>query len=161
MSSIDKELRTRFILGTIVFIIGVATPVLIPFVANSNMSIEWKTGVSGFLALGIPEIFMLIAVKIMGKPGFDFLKSKLSGYFKPFAPRDYVSLTRHRIGIIMFSTPLIIGWIIPYLPHFIPTISEIPFWYYIIGDTVFLLSFFVLGGNFWDRISGLFKYRKQ
>jgi hypothetical protein len=30
--------------------------------------------------------------------------------------------------------------------------------YYIAGDLVFLTSFFVLGGDFWDKFSGLFKH---
>ena len=150
--------KTRLYLGVLVFIIGFTSPLFIPFVTNSDLSIEWKTGISGFLAFGIPEIFMVAAISIMGKSGYEFLKSKFITTIKPLAPKDEVSLTRYRIGLIMFSLPLLLGWTTPYLSHFFPFIKTIPYWYYIIGDVIFLISLFVLGGDFWDKLSALFKH---
>ncbi len=58
----------------------------------------------------------------------------------------------------MFSIPIIIGIILPYSTSFLPFPKDIPLWWYIISDIVFVSSFFVLGGDFWDKLSGLFKY---
>lgn len=151
----------RLFLGGAIFIIGFMSPLFIPLVTNSELSIEWKTGISGFLAFGIPEIFMVIAISIMGKPGYEFIKSKLVRFIKPLAPKDRVSLTRYRIGLIMFSLPILFGWIAPYLSSFYPYLKNIDYSYYIIGDIIFIASFFVLGGEFWDRLSGLFKYNSK
>jgi hypothetical protein len=59
----------------------------------------------------------------------------------------------------MFSLPIIIGIMLPYASHFFPLSKDIPVWWYLISDMIFVSSFFVLGGDFWDKLSGLFKYR--
>ena len=156
LHSVKQLSKSRLILGSIVFILGFFCPVFIPLVANLDLPVGWKAGISGFLALGMPEIFMIIAVSIMGKSGLDYLKSKLANFLKPFLPPDRVSLLRYRIGLILFCIPLLIGWVQPYAGHFFPFLYEVPLHYYIIGDIMFFSSFFVLGGEFWDKISGLF-----
>jgi hypothetical protein len=150
--------KGRLWLGAAILIIGFLSPLLIPLVTQTDWSIGLKTTISGLLAFGIPEIFMLIAVAVMGKAGYEYIKDIALKYLKRFAPPDKVSVTRFRIGIIMFSTPLLYGWLQPYLGHYFTVLNDLPLWQYIIGDTIFILSFFVLGGSFWDKLSGLFKY---
>lgn len=149
---------SKLLLGGTILIIGFMSPLLIPLVMGSDLPLSYKNILSGLLAFGIPEIFMIIAIAIMGKQGFEFLKEKTFKYVKRFAPADEVSLTRYRIGLIMFSIPIIIGIMLPYATYFLPFSKEIPLWWYIISDIVFVSSFFVLGGDFWDKLSGLFKY---
>lgn len=161
MNSSNIISNKRLYLGGIVFVIGFMSPLFIPLVTNSDLSVEWKTGISGFLAFGIPEIFIVIAISIMGKQGYEFLKSKFIRFIKPLAPKDRVSLTRYRIGLIMFSLPIFFGWIAPYLSNLYPLLKNINYSYYIIVDIIFFASFFVLGGEFWDRLSGLFKYNSK
>jgi hypothetical protein len=158
MTDTPQISKGRLILGSSILIIGFMSPLLIPLITSTNWSVGLKTTVSGLLAFGIPEVFMLIAVAVMGKQGYEFIKSKVVRYLKRFAPADKVSLLRYRIGLIMFSLPLLIGWIQPYLGHYFTSLQEISVTYYIVGDLVFLTSFFVLGGDFWDKFSGLFNH---
>ena len=158
MSEIPKIPKSRLILGVSILVIGFLSPLLIPLVTRADWSVGLKATVSGLLAFGIPEIFMLIAVAVMGKAGYEYIKEKGLKYLKRFAPPDKVSLTRYRIGIVLFTAPLLIGWLQPYLGHFFTVLNEVSLWQYIVGDTIFISSFFVLGGNFWDKLSGLFKY---
>lgn len=155
-AGVEKISKSRLTIGSIVFVLGFLSPSLIPLVTKSELPIAWKTGLTSLLALGIPEIFVLIAVAIMGKPGYVLLKSKLAGFIQPLLPPDAVSLIRYRIGLIMFSLPLLAGWVLPYIGHFLPLVNNFPIWYYIIADVMFFSSFFVLGGDFWDKFSGLF-----
>lgn len=156
-----KVEKTKLYIGGIIFIIGVLSPLLIPFVTNSNLSVGFKTILSGLLALGIPEVFMIIAVAVMGKSGYEFLKGEFFGFLKNFAPSDQVSLTRYRIGLILFSLPILFGVLQPYLALYISFLKE-PSLYLTIGlDVFFIASFFVLGGDFWDKLSGLFKYKAK
>ncbi len=150
--------NSRLIFGTIILVIGFISPLLIPFVAKSDWSVGIKTTVSGLLAFGIPEVFMLIAVAVMGKQGYVFIKGKVLKFFKRFAPSDTVSLTRYRIGLGMFTLPILFGIIQPYLAYYFSFFKEFSLWLYITFDILFILSFFVLGGDFWDKLSGLFKY---
>jgi len=150
--------KSKLILGGIILVVGFMSPLLIPFVVGSDIPVSHKRILSGLLAFGIPELFMIVAVAVMGKQGFEFLKNKTLNYLKVFAPSDEVSLTRYRIGLIMFSLPIIIGISQPYLELYLPFFKEIPIWWTISSDILFVSSFFVLGGDFWDKLSGLFKH---
>lgn len=151
----------RFYIGAAVFIFGFLTPLFIPLVTLSNLSIAWKTGISGLLAFGIPEIFMLLAVAIMGKEGYVFLKTKIGHFFKPFAPKYKVGTVRYKIGLFLFTFPLIVGWILPYLVLYFENIDKVPLWAFVTIDAAFLSSFFVLGGEFWDKFRALFINRPK
>ncbi len=156
MANSPEISKTRLILGSIIMVVGFMSPLLIPLVTATDWSVGIKTSLSGLLAFGIPEIFILIAVAVLGKQGYEFLKAKVFRYLKQFAPSDSVSLVRYRVGLIMFSFPLLTGWVQPYLNHYFSFLTELPLWSYILGDIIFLASFFVLGGDFWDKFSGLF-----
>ncbi|MBT8386615.1 MAG: hypothetical protein KJO12_04325, partial [Ignavibacteria bacterium] len=79
--------KKLFIAGTI-FITGFLSPLLIPIVTSSSLSTGWKATLSGLLALGIPELFMVIAAAVAGKEGFNYIKSKIFGIFKKYGPAD-------------------------------------------------------------------------
>jgi hypothetical protein len=68
--------NTRLTIGGAVIVVGFLSPLLIPLVASTNWSIGLISAVSGLLALGIPEVFMIIGVAIVGKDGYQFLKGK-------------------------------------------------------------------------------------
>ena len=158
MTNSPQISKARLILGASILVIGFMSPLLIPLVTRTDWSIGIKTTLSGLLAFGIPEVFMLIAVAVLGKQGYEFLKGKALRYLKRFAPSDSVSLVRYRIGLIMFSFSLLVGWLQPYLGHYFSFLTELPLWSYILGDIIFISSFFVLGGDFWDKFRGLFNH---
>ena len=147
--------KSRLILGGAIFIAGFLSPLLIPVVADSDLSTEWKTLLSGVLVLGLPEVFMLIAVAILGKPGFEYLKAHL---WRLIRPADKVSVTRYRIGLFMFFLPILFGWLLPYLESWLTVLEIHRIKLAIIGDIIFATSLFVLGGNFWLKIESLFSY---
>lgn len=152
--------KGRLIAGAIVFISGFLSPLFIPLVLNTDLSTGLKTTISGFLALGIPELFMIIAVAILGKQGFEYLKSIMAKWFRKYGPPQKVSRLRYRIGLIMFVIPLVLAWFLPYFGHHIPSFDTHQMWYYIFGDFIFVISLFVLGGEFWDKLKSLFVYSK-
>jgi hypothetical protein len=155
--SVLPSSKKLFIAGTI-FVVGFLTPLLIPFVTSSSLSTGWKATLSGLLALGIPELFMIIAAAVAGKEGFNYIKSKLYGFLKKHGPPDTVSKTRYRIGLVLFLIPIIAGWLIPYFSHFVPSYEENRILINIIGDIIFVTSLLVLGGDFWDKLRSLFVY---
>lgn len=156
MSSEKSISSARLTLGGVILIAGFLTPLLIPWVTSSDWSPGLKTVVSGLLAFGIPELFMLIAVAVMGKSGYEYIKAKIGSLLKPFAPPDQVSPTRYRIGLVLFCVPLLFGGLLPYAAHFFPSMETLPLWPYIVSDLVFVSSFFMLGGDFWDKVRALF-----
>ena len=150
----------RLRLGLVIFIIGFASPLLIPLVTASGLSTQWKTIISGALAVGIPEVFSIVAVAIMGKSGFDYMKERFFTLLKKHGPPERVGRTRYRIGLVMFCLPLLLGWSEPYFRH-ISGFEAHRLLVAVIGDLVLVSSLFVLGGEFWDKVRALFVWNAR
>ncbi len=157
----DKQSKTRFRLGVTIFVIGFLSPLLIPLVTATDLPTKWKAIISGALALGIPELFSIIAIAIMGKQGFLHLKEKIAKLFKKYGPPETVSHNRYRLGLTMFIFPLLMAWILPYAGHLLPFYQANPVAFSIGGDVLFISSLFVLGGEFWDKLQALFIYNAK
>ena len=81
-------------------------------------------------------------------------------FFKKHGPPDHVSRGRYRLGLLLFSIPLILAWALPYFGHHIPYYESNNLWFFIGGDVMFIISFFVLGGDFWEKLRSLFVYNE-
>ena len=92
----------------------------------------------------------------MGRAGFDVIKARFFSFIKKHGPPDRVSKKRYRVGLVMFSLPLLFGWLGLYFAHHIPVYEANLLAINIIGDLLLLSSLLVLGGDFWDKIRGLF-----
>ena len=161
--STESELsKGRLYTGGFIFVAGFLSPLLVPLVTMLPLSDGWKTALSGFLLVGVPELAMLVAAAVMGKTGFDYLKQLLFGFLgRHFASPETVSLTRYRIGLVLFTIPLLLGWIAPYISGYFPIVEEHRLQFAIIGDLVLLTSLFVLGGEFWDKLRALFIHKAK
>jgi len=154
--------KGRLYTGGAIFFVGVLSPLLVPLVTASPLPVGWKTALSGLLLVGVPELAMLVAAAVMGKAGFSYLKQWLFGFLgKHFAPPETVSLIRYRIGLALFSIPLLFGWLVPYISGYFLVYEEHRLLFAIIGDLFLLSSLFVLGGEFWDKLRALFIHRAK
>ena len=151
----------RFRLGLTTLIAGWLSPLLIPVVTRTSLATVLKAIISGLLAVGIPELFTVAAIAIMGKSGYNLIKERIFSFFKKHGPPDRVSLTRYRIGLAMFVLPIVFGWLGPYGAHQIPGYEAHRFTVNVIGDVMLISSLFVLGGDFWDKVRALFIYKAK
>ena len=158
-SSTDQSaLGWRLKAGVVIFALSIILPVLgVPLVANLGLSGTMTTSVSATLLIGA-EVLGILAVAVMGKPGYLYIKNRVFSFLKPYLPPKEVSRTRYTIGLVLFCVPLIFAWLSPYFPDLIPGFAQNPFPYAVGGDVLFLMSLFVLGGDFWDKIRALFVY---
>jgi hypothetical protein len=106
--------------------------------------------------VGVPEIMMVVAAAVMGKEGFARLKSQFGRFLRKYGPPERVGRTRYRTGLVMFTLPLLVGWLGPYLHYHLPAFDRHRLWWSVGGDLMFVASFFVLGGEFWDKLRSLF-----
>ena len=163
MSAKNNKIETlppkgKLVAAGVIFVAGFLSPLLIPFVTSSNLSTGWKATVSGLLALGIPELFMIIAAAVAGKEGFSYIKSNIFRFLKKHGPPDTVSKTRYKIGLALFIIPILAGWLVPYFSQLIPSYEENRMLINIVGDIMLVTSLFVLGGDFWDKLRSIFIY---
>ncbi len=148
--------RWRFAAGVVLFAIGLISPVFVPLVARLPLGSGATTAISGLLVFGIPEVLWLAAAAVMGKEGFDRLKQRLFGWLRAFAPADRVSRTRYRVGLVMFTLPLVLGLAQPYAEVWWPEVGQTRLEFVGALDVMWFASFFVLGGDFWDKLRALF-----
>jgi hypothetical protein len=148
----------RFHVGVFFFGLGIVCPIFIPLIRATGLSTEVKATLSGALVVGIPQLFSLTAIAFMGRSGFNYIRGKLFGLLRRAGPPPTVSRTRYRIGLVLFTVPLLFGWLGPYLADHIPGYAESRVTCSVVGDLVLLSSFFVLGGEFWEKVRALFMY---
>ena len=148
----------RLKLGVIIFLLSIIVPAAgIPAVAALDLSVTMMSSFSGALLIG-GEVLGILAVAVMGKPGYLYIKRQVFAFMKRDSPPHKVSRSRYCIGLVMFSIPILFGWVSIYASDYIPGFSHNPLPYAIGGDLLLLVSMFVLGGNFWDKIRALFVY---
>jgi len=148
----------RFRTGVALISIGWICPLFIPFVTKSTLSTEWKTALSGFLLVVGPEVLSILAIAILGKDGFNYLKEKVFALFRRAAPTAKVSRTRYRAGLAIWALLFIYGTFVWYAPHLVPGYSEHRIALNLTADFLFIVSLFVLGGDFWEKFRALFIY---
>jgi len=153
--STTQTLGWRLPVALLLFGIAIACPIVGTAILAGDFSGKVKA-FAGFLFFPIPEVFDLTAIAVLGKPGFEWLKGKLFGFLGRFAPPDQVSRSRYTVGLVMFALPLFLGWIQPYIIGYLTAFSNLKWFHYLAGDVLFLASFFVLGGDFWDKVRSLF-----
>ena len=140
--------RGRILVGGAVFVLGQLSPLLIPLVIWLELPAAWTVAVTGLLLFGIPELFLIATVAIMGKAGLDYIKRLLRDALKKYMSPDRVSATRYRIGLVMFILPLLLGFCGPYIGHLFLLYRSHPVVIGLVGDLMLVSNVFVLGGDF-------------
>lgn len=151
-----KISTTKLFYGALILLLSFLAPLLIPFILKLEISSTTKAIISSVLLFGVPEIGMILAIVILGDEGYNYLKSHLLYWLKD---NQECSRIQHRVGITLFSSTLILGFIMPYIGHFFPTsLQKNSLYYYVILDLLFFVSLIILGENFWRKLKALFFY---
>lgn len=146
----------RFKLGVALFALSIIGPIIsIPLWGMVGLSPTMIASISG-ATLIVAEVLLIAAAAIMGKSGYVYIKDRLFSFLRRYGPPQEVSRARYNLGLVIFVVPLIFGWLSPYAREFIPLYDGNEFWFALTGDLLLLISLFVLGGEFWDKLRALF-----
>jgi hypothetical protein len=145
----------RFRVGIICFVaaFGIHLITLVAMAAGAGAGTVAAIAAMNF---AVNKILLLATVAVLGKPGFNQLKQIVLGAIGQYAPPQKVGTTRYTIGLVLFVIPILIGWVTPYLGDMVPLLRRHSVSTGITGDIILLLSLFVLGGDFWDKLRALF-----
>jgi len=150
------EKNWKYYLGMTCFILSFVFPLigfLIPFL---GLPLALMAFLTGFLMFGGPEIMIVLAVVFLGKPVLNQIKEKFFKLFKRKKPYKPVSRFRYYLGIVIFFGSFTPFYLNGYAPHLLPDHEVWRLYIFIGSDLVFILSFFILGGNFWEKFKKLF-----
>ena len=144
--------------GFAIFLVSLFWPVLLPILPLIGLSAKAVATITGVMFVAA-EVMLVAAAAIAGKDGFAYIKQRIFGLLKSYGPPQVVSETRYRIGLAMLATPLLFGFLSPYIGKHIPGLAEHQIAYAVAGDVLLLSSLLLLGGNFWDKLRALFIYQ--
>ncbi|NBA97527.1 transporter suffix domain-containing protein [Pseudomonas sp. R5(2019)] len=147
----------RFKVGVGIIALMLGSWLMVPIAALMDVPGPRIAALTGVLFIS-NKVLLILAITIMGKSGFQQVKSRLAGYFSVLAPSVDVEVgpIRHKIGVIMFCVPLISSVLEPYVDTFWPGLRPNLWQIQLLGDLMLIGSFFVLGGNFWEKVRALF-----
>jgi hypothetical protein len=147
--------KARLALGTVLLAIGAVLPLGAVAVLQTDWSPAIKSAVGGLMFFGL-EILAIPAVAIMGKENFDLIMGKAKRLIGSLKPTGDIGPIRHAIGLALFVMPLVPTYVMAYVPSWLPDASPQRLWVNVLADAVFLVSLFILGGDFWDKLRSLF-----
>lgn len=150
--------KWRLKLGVTLFVLSITLPVLgVPLAAAIGLSAATVATISGSM-LVLEMVLEFVAVAVMGKSGYAYIKNRVFSFLNMRCrPPAEVSRTRYTIGLVMFTVPIVFGWLAPYAAVFSGYLgNEFTYAIAIVGDLLLLASLFVLGGDFWDKLRALF-----
>ncbi|PLC49095.1 hypothetical protein CR159_15175 [Pollutimonas subterranea] len=161
MSTLDNQAELvpakgwRFKCGIGIFILALLLWCLIPIAASLDVPGSRIAALSATVFIA-NKILLIGCIAVMGKEGFQQLKAILFGHAKRLAPVSKVGPVRHTVGLVMFVLPLLTSILEPYVDHILPGFRPNLWQLQVLGDIMFIASFFVLGGDFWNKLRGLF-----
>lgn len=174
----DATKTWRYRLGTILFFgafpVFFATPVVIPLLGLSAM--ESATLIGGILL--VVELLWLASIPLLGKAGFKAVKEKAFGWMK--LSDKPVGRGRHTAGVVLLVVSLVVDLLLQLVvmfQHFgaatatdqTPQLlglafsaqSDLYVWLQLATATGVLVSLFVLGGGFWERMKRAFEWQPE
>lgn len=156
----DKKYYLGIALFVYCFIPYVVTFLVLPFLPISKVKVvSIATGL-----LISSEISFLLCVALLGKPFIQVIKTRIKSIFKKKGVADLkpVGRVRHYIGITMLLTASIVPYFLTEIAFTIGFVEKYGHTELIsllvMGDMLFIASFFVLGGEFWARVNQLFQW---
>ncbi len=149
--------RARLFWGLAVFlVVNIGGPVVgLPLLALTDLPPGTKTIVGGVI-VAVAELSLPVVIAILGKSGFAYFKGLFFKALRRYGPPAEVGQVRYRIGLAMLGLTLIFAVVEPYAGSHLGVTAQNRVVYALCGDVLLLASFFVLGGDFWDKIRALF-----
>ena len=149
--------KWRFKAGIAILCLMLTLWLLVPLAAAADVPRSTIAAITGALFI-INKVLLLLVIAVMGKAGFQELKQHVFSYVSGLVPsaEQEVSVTRHRIGLVMFCLPLVCSFLEPYVDTLAPGLRPNSWALQLLGDALLVGSFFVLGGNFWEKLRALF-----
>ena len=147
----------RFYIGLGMFVLSFF---LLPtgiFLQQYMPSHFWRAFVLSVFWVSAP-IMKISCIAVLGKPSYLWIKYRFWHIFVRVTKHHDVSRTRYNIGLVMLCLPVIPNYIMSYAPKLIADAYPTRLIINICIDAIFIISLFVLGGDFWDKLRALFTY---
>jgi hypothetical protein len=130
------------------------TWLLVPLAAWAGVSSPLIAAITSVIFTA-KKVILLLVIAVMGKSGFQQLKSKIFGVFS-LSPASSIGRARYNLGLVTFCLPLVPASLEPYVDAIAPGLRPNLWHLQLLGDLMLIASFFVPGGECWEKIRSQF-----
>ncbi len=158
--------KARLYIGIIVLILALAMPIWGSLIVSI---LGFPPGIStvliGLSIAGGPDLLLLIAAAIMGKESLNYILGRIGKWFgRNFKLSENVSKRRYIFGLILFWGSILMRWAIGFFQQMpAPPKGGIDWGLIILlaFEVVLVISIFVLGANYWEKLGALFRWNTR
>ncbi|MCA9804011.1 MAG: hypothetical protein KC777_18710 [Cyanobacteria bacterium HKST-UBA02] len=151
----------RLYSGIALIVLSLLMPLFSVWIIASALPAWLKASLVGLVSVGGPEILAFVAVAVLGKEAFELIMGRVLGLLKRMAPSGSVSKFRYRLGLLLMILTFLPSYVVAYSPAWLPDTSPARLYVCLSADVLFVISLFVLGGDFWDKLRALFIYEAR
>lgn len=150
----------RFYIGIAALLLSIIMPVFVFFVPMLGLSTGLTVLINGLLIAGGPELVGLIAVVLLGKDLFNYFKYKAKKTLQDVVLAKSVSRTRYYVGLTINLLSWLPLYLYGYFPNLMPTGNR-RIYILACADLIFIISMFIMGGEFWEKFRRIFIWEGQ
>jgi hypothetical protein len=157
MAQPESASNWRLKAGIAVLVLAMALPLSALFVPLLDLPMTQSALLGGGLVAGAPEVLMLLAAALLGRQNFDRIVGAAKKFFVTTFFAAPVSRQRYYAGLAVCVLSIVPLYLAGYVPSWMPAgNSRIAI--LAAADVAFILSFFVMGGEFWEKFRRLFMW---
>jgi hypothetical protein len=154
-SPVSLTANWRFVAGVSVLGLAMALPFCALLIPLLDLPAAQSALIAGALVAGAPEVLMLLAVALLGRQNFDRIVGTAKKFlFTTFFSKP-VSRGRYYVGLAICLLSFVPIYVAGYVPSWMPAGSG-RIAVLAAADLAFIFSFFVMGGEFWEKFRRLF-----
>ena len=162
----EVKSKSRLYIGIIILVLALAMPIWGSILVGL---IGFSPGISAILIglsiAGGPDLLLVIAAAVMGKDSMNYVLGKIGKWFKRnFKLAENVSKKRYIWRIILFWGSILVRWAIGFLKPISIVRTGGPDWGFyilIVFEVVLIISIFVLGADYWEKLGSLFRWNMR
>lgn len=154
----------RYYLGLFLFILTFIMPLFALFIPKLELSPGLSATLIGLCVAGGPEVVLILAAAVWGKETLNHFKQKVFNFFarfiKSLKPDYEVSKFWYYFWLVIWFGTAIPTMLNGYNDELLPfeAHSTERLYFFVAFDVLFILSFFGMGGQFWEKLGAIFRY---
>lgn len=143
----------RFYGGMLALALSLILPLLALAVPLLGLSTAASAALIGGLVAGGPEVLILLAAALLGKETLHYFTQRIKQTIWQAALMP-ASQTRYYIGLTIALVSILPFYLYGYFPNVMPAEGRL---YVLAGsDLSFIVSIFLMGGEFWEKLRRMF-----
>jgi hypothetical protein len=147
----------RFYTGIGALALSCVLPLLAVAVPWLGLPTAHSVVLAGALVAGGPEVLCLVAVALLGKQTFQYLTHMTKRVLRRTFVDRPVSRTRYYVGLAIVLLSWLPAYLYAYLPAAMPG-ESLRIYILAATDLAFVVSVFLMGGEFWEKVRRIFIY---